>query len=1473
VFLVMFLKKHSLGKLFLCLMLTMFLGFGSFTMPVAATTVDELPITVPITENQGDYQIPTDPVDTPDNTIDESMEAEPQSEVPDLSTDSANNEVEEDTDEVSTESSELIAPVETTDGELVTEEEEVPDLSTDSANNEVEEDTDEVSTDSSELITPGETADGELVTEEEEVSADLPELIAPAGAYEILGTLQEEEVNDQVYAPVLIADTAQNIVGEPVEITFSEDVIWSNAITGITVKGKYLSKDLSADQYTVSSNTITLAVGVFTGTGDYEVIVKADGYDDAVVTQSIEKFVEIKGDGVTTPTIFTMSQLKDMQNVPAHLYSTINTWPTKKIYMAEGVKLSDLFQKAGIKDDAKLITIKSTDGFTKAFTVEQINAPRYYYPGLKENHEYFGYIPGLTEGAEKVDNILALKITESTNPDYLSDNEAPHLILGQQSIHEQTNETFVKSVGTITVSTGTPKKWENPKADKESGTVPAGTKVVLSTKDMDGASIHYTTDNTTPTVDSLMYNWIKARWWGSRRDELDKINHPVSVDRSMTLKAVAIGPGYADSDIVTYEYKVNDAYPPTLMRDTSNVCFDQPIEITFPDDQQWVDAITSIKVDNTELFQSEGSDKYTLVSNKITFLPGVFTEAKDYTITISATDFRDAEVEQKIVLENAVPPTLVADVTNNMIGQPIKITFVGDEDWQASVTKITVDGTVLEKEKYTVGVGTITIAAGVLSEAQDYNIVVEAIGYNDATVQKTMKKIPPVLTSSITDYGVSESIEITFTDDEDWRSAITKVSVGVTEVVYGQYTIEPSKIMIPTDILNEARDYTITVQASGYVDATVIQTIWPGGDTAPVLVADTTNNAIGQPLEITFDDSANWRAAITKVSVGDTELKDSQYKIESGKITIPANVLPLGEHSIIVNATGYRNAVVVQSVVDIPPVLTPQIVNNGVNNQIVITYPYNWDYRCAISAVLVDGNPLEKIQYYSYSTGEVTIKADVLNEIKDYEIVVQAKGYLDNTVIQPIKKAAPTLKSSSGYIGKALSMTFTDDPLWREAITEVTVDGALLETEKYTLEAGKLTFIPGVFTEYRSSWSNPYIIVVRADGYADSGVNQGMSRGTAVKLTPDETENIVGQTIELTFSDDSYWRSVITAVKVDNVALSPEDYAVDVGKLTIKPGVFTQKKLYNVSVEATEYNKSSISQNILIGEPPVLTADTTDNMVGQQIELTFNDDSYWRSVITAVKVDGVDLPSEDYAFDEGKLTIKPSVFTQEKLYEVTVQATGYNDSIISQTIIKGVSPVLTADVTNNNVGYPIEVTFTDNEAWRNAITEVTVNGNLLATDKYSLEAGKLIIDDSVFAEANTYTIVVKATAYSDTTLQQWINKPEIPQYNVQPAEDEIIYAIGETADGIKTMTLKENQTGFKYFTVSVNPVIANEGTEIAVFTHLRNDIQLELNASVADFDVSSTAKAGFNVNPGDVVKVYIVDQLTNDMDHNPIVFQ
>ncbi len=380
-------------------------------------------------------------------------------------------------------------------------------------------------------------------------------------------------------------------------------------------------------------------------------------------TASADISVEITGDGVTTPTVISQVYLESMPQVQA-VYSTINTWPTKKFYAARGVRLVDLLKAAGIKDEARTITVESSDGFKMTFTrKELLEDTRYFYPGLKDNHEYFGYIPGSPDGAIEVDTILALTSAEgSDDPGLMTGKEAPLLVMGQRWVTEQTNSVFVKYVKSIEVSTAAPVKWESPKADPAGGTVAAGARVELSTSDMDGDNIHYTTDGSDPTYKSPMYNWIKKRWWEDRAEELADINHPVDVNRNMMIKAVTIGFGREDSDIVTFEYKVPLAAPPVLIADTDDNVVGREVDITFTDNPDWREAITGITVNGGPI-----AGRYTVTAGNINIDAGVFTAAGDYVVAVKAAGYEGANVIQPMI---AAPSTVTLDSPSD--GQEFK---------------------------------------------------------------------------------------------------------------------------------------------------------------------------------------------------------------------------------------------------------------------------------------------------------------------------------------------------------------------------------------------------------------------------------------------------------------------------------------------------------------------------------------------------------------------------------------------------------------------------------------------------------------------------------------------------------------------------------------------------------------------------------------------------------------------------------
>jgi hypothetical protein len=115
----------------------------------------------------------------------------------------------------------------------------------------------------------------------------------------------------------------------------------------------------------------------------------------------------------------------------------------------------------------------------------------------------------------------------------------------------------------------------------------------------------------------------------------------------------------------------------------------------------------------------------------------------------------------------------------------------------------------------------------------------DRIRLDDITIRSSLDPTPPTLTAAV-GATVDAPFVITYPTHPAWRGAITSISVGgvvlsagFNAATNGQITLTPSG----STLLQTAGPKTITVKATGYEDATVVQTIGVG---APAKLAVTT---------------------------------------------------------------------------------------------------------------------------------------------------------------------------------------------------------------------------------------------------------------------------------------------------------------------------------------------------------------------------------------------------------------------------------------------------------------------------------------------------------------------------------------------------------------------------------------------------------------------------------------------------------
>ncbi|MEW9699953.1 discoidin domain-containing protein [Paenibacillus sp. SI8] len=336
---------------------------------------------------------------------------------------------------------------------------------------------------------------------------------------------------------------------------------------------------------------------------------------------------------------------------------------------------------------------------------------------------------------------------------------------------------------------------------------------------------------------------------------------------------------------------------------------------------------------------------------------------------------------------------------------------------------------------------------------------------------------------------------------------------------------------------------------------------------------------------------------------------------------------------------------------------------------------------------------------------------------------------------------------------------------------------------------------------FRNSAGTTGSAVVPAGKLVNVNPQSTTNLGTPPVLTADGTQNTVGQPIDITFADNTAWRGAINAVTVDDTAVAANQYTVTAGKLTLNAALFPIAKSYAITVKATGYSDATVSQAIAAAPSVNLALNKTatssanplqaanfafDGNPGTRWESASSDPqwisvdlgstqsvnrvvlnwepAYAKSYKVEVSTDGTNW-SQVYATTTGDGGIDDLSFTATNARYVrmtgTVRGTIYGYSlwefeVYGSGAVIQTPPSLAADATLNNVGQPIDVTFTDNAAWRGAINAVTVDGTAVAANQYTVTAGKVTLNAALFPTAKSYAIEVKATGYSDATVSQAI---------------------------------------------------------------------------------------------------------------------
>ena len=292
----------------------------------------------------------------------------------------------------------------------------------------------------------------------------------------------------------------------------------------------------------------------------------------------------------------------------------------------------------------------------------------------------------------------------------------------------------------------------------------------------------------------------------------------------------------------------------------------------------------------------------------------------------------------------------------------------------------------------------------------------------------------------------------------------------------------------------------------------------------------------------------------------------------------------------------------------------------------------------------------------------------------------------------------------------------------------------------------------------------------------------------AKALTADTSSNDVDHDIEITFGADAGFEVAVTGVSFNGTALTvTTDYVVSSGKITLKPSggnaVLQTPATGNVVITATGYTNSTVAQTIQAGAVASLTI-TQEPVVGaasgnafetqpiitmkdQYDNICSNGPSATANIVATAK-------AGTGTWTIGGTTTKAAVagITTFTNLTCTLTAPGNGAMTFTSGIVTTDSntfnipaiagKVLTADTTNHNVDYDIEVTFGADAGFEGAITGVSFNGTALTvTTDYVVSSGKITLKPSggnaALQTPATGNVVIIATGYTNSTVSQTIN--------------------------------------------------------------------------------------------------------------------
>ncbi len=489
------------------------------------------------------------------------------------------------------------------------------------------------------------------------------------------------------------------------------------------------------------------------------------------------------------------------------------------------------------------------------------------------------------------------------------------------------------------------------------------------------------------------------------------------------------------------------------------------------------------------------------------------------------------------------------------------------------------------------------------------------------------------------------------------------------------------------------------------------------GSPPPSLTA-AVSATVDAPFDVTFTDNATWRTAISSISVGGTTLSASAYAVSAGKITFTPSAATLlqaaGSKSIIVSATGYNNATVTQT------------IGAGAANKLSMnTQP---------TAPTANGGTLA-------TQPKVTVLDQYGNATTSTASITAAVGAGTWTI------GGTTTVSASAGVATFTNLTATSAAAVTGATITFSSTGLTGVTSNTFNIPGPSPVITGATTA--TTFTTTYGTASAVQNFAVSGANL--------------TANLVATAptgFEVSADGTTYGT---TATFTQTAGSASGTLSVRLKATATVAGSYNSKNIVLSSTGATNVNiTTSASGNSVARKALTITANNQSVFQGTAVNTVTGAGTYTAtgfvngenaSVLSGSVTYNTTYTTSTVAGTSG-VTITPVLSLLSAANYTLTPA----DGVI--TIIPLQSPPILTAASNATVDAPFDVTFTDDSAWRAAITQISINGTTL-TDGYAALSGKITFTPSASVPASLLqtgtankNIVIKANGYNDAPVTQ-----------------------------------------------------------------------------------------------------------------------